>query len=42
MGVLKQYDNVVSIMDSLVTFAYNDIEMNWEKYREWYKSKVEK
>ncbi len=27
--------------DEGLTFAYNDIEMNWEKYREWYKSKVE-
>jgi hypothetical protein len=28
--------------DEGLTFAYNDIEMNWEKYREWYKSKVER
>ena len=28
--------------DEGLTFAYNDIEMNWEKYREWYKSKMER
>jgi len=26
--------------DEGLNFAYNDIEMNWEKYREWYISKV--
>jgi len=26
--------------DEGLTFAYNDIENNWEKYREWYISKM--
>jgi len=26
--------------DEGLTFAYNDIEANWEKYREWYLSKI--
>jgi hypothetical protein len=26
--------------DEGLTFAYNDIENNWEKYREWYLPKV--
>ncbi len=26
--------------DEGLTFAYNDIENNWEKYREWYLSKA--
>ena len=26
--------------DEGLNVAYNDIEMNWEKYREWYISKV--
>jgi hypothetical protein len=26
--------------DEGLTFAYNDIETNWEKYREWYLSKL--
>jgi len=26
--------------DEGLTFAYNDIEANWEKYREWYLSKM--
>jgi len=26
--------------DEGLTFAYNDIENNWEKYREWYLSKM--
>lgn len=26
--------------DEGLTFAYNDIENNWEKYREWYLSKI--
>jgi hypothetical protein len=26
--------------DEGLTFAYNDIETNWEKYREWYLSKI--
>jgi hypothetical protein len=26
--------------DEGLTFVYNDIETNWEKYREWYLSKV--
>ena len=28
--------------DEGLTFAYNDIENNWEKYREWYISKMRK
>jgi hypothetical protein len=28
--------------DEGLTFAYNDIENNWEKYREWYLSRMEK
>lgn len=28
--------------DEGLTFAYNDIENNWEKYREWYISKMGK
>ena len=28
--------------DEGLTFAYNDIENNWERYREWYKSKMER
>jgi len=28
--------------DEGLTFAYNDIENNWGKYREWYLSKVSK
>jgi len=26
--------------DEGLTFAYNDIENNWEKYREWYISRM--
>lgn len=26
--------------DEGLTFAYNDIEANWEKYREWYLSRM--
>ncbi len=26
--------------DEGLTFAYNDIEANWEKYREWYFSRM--
>ncbi|MFB3887589.1 MAG: hypothetical protein ACE144_20405 [Thermodesulfobacteriota bacterium] len=26
--------------DEGLTFAYNDIEANWEKYREWYLSRI--
>ena len=26
--------------DEGLTFAYNDIETNWKKYREWYLSKL--
>jgi len=26
--------------DEGLTFAYNNIEANWEKYREWYLSKI--
>ena len=26
--------------DEGLTFAYNDIETNWEKYREWYLSRM--
>jgi hypothetical protein len=26
--------------DEGLTFAYNDIENNWERYREWYLSEV--
>jgi hypothetical protein len=28
--------------DEGLTFAYNDIENNWEKYREWYISRMER
>jgi len=28
--------------DEGLTFAYNDIEMNWERYREWYFKKKER
>ena len=28
--------------DEGLTFAYNDIEANWERYREWYLSKTER
>lgn len=28
--------------DEDLTFAYNDIEANWEKYRQWYLAKMEK
>jgi len=31
---------LISNFDEGLTFAYNDIEANWEKYREWYLSRM--
>ena len=39
-GIVRKKWYLQFDFDEGLTFAYNDIERNWEKYRQWYLSKM--
>jgi len=40
--VKETTESLILGFDEGLTFAYNDIEKNWERYRQQYMSKLEK